>query len=393
MGSAGESNPTKEGVHERSKGTVRTLAAASFLNDMGSDMIYPIWPLFVTQFLGGSMVVLGLLDGLGEALVSLSKAFSGYLSDRIGRRKVFIWTGYIFGSLSRIGYALSPSWGWLIPFRVLDRAGKIRSPPRDAIVADVSSDRDRGHNFGFIRSMDHLGAVVGVLIAVALFSYLGYRDLFLLAAIPSLVAVVLILWKIQDKHPGPGRIFQGIKLGGLSSDLRLFMVISGIFALGSFSYSFLLIFSKEAGMETGSVPLFYLLFTTVASAVSVGFGKLSDRIGRRTVIAISFALWALVCLFLLVSDDLPVLILAFVLFGLHKGSLEPVQKTLVSELAPSGLKASVLGGYQMVIGMCALPSSLGAGLIWTYLGSTVPFMISLCLTALSLLLLNFMRYR
>ncbi|MBN1540069.1 MAG: MFS transporter [Candidatus Thermoplasmatota archaeon] len=385
-----------QGTRDGGKGlkrTVRTLGAASFLNDMGSDMIYPVWPLFVTQFLGANMVVLGLLDGLGEALVSISKAFSGYLSDRIGRRKIFIWTGYLMGSLSRIGYALSPSWGWLIPFRVLDRAGKIRSPPRDAMVADVSSDRDRGGNFGFIRSMDHLGAVVGVLIAVALFSYLGYRKLFLLAAVPSLIAVVLIFWRIRDRRPGPGRTFRGIKLGGMSPDLRLFMVISGIFALGSFSYSFLLIFSREAGVGTGSVPLFYLLFTAVASTVSILFGKLSDRIGRRTVIAISFAMWALVCLFLIVSDDILVLVLAFVLFGLHKGSLEPVQKTLVSELAPSHLKAASLGGYQMVIGLCALPSSLGAGLIWTYLGSTVPFMISLCLTGISLVLLMFMRSR
>ncbi|MBN1390577.1 MAG: MFS transporter [Candidatus Thermoplasmatota archaeon] len=393
MGSERVGRGTTDSIDDRSGRTLRTLAAASFLNDMGSDMIYPVWPLFITQFLGANMAVLGLLDGLGEALVSISKAFSGYLSDRLGKRKVFIWTGYIFGSLSRLGYALSPSWGWVVPFRVLDRAGKIRSPPRDAMVADVSSDKDRGRNFGFIRSMDHLGAVVGVVIAVSFFSSLGYRNLFLLAAAPSMVAVLLILWKIREAGPGSRVAYKGCNFKGMSSDLRLFMVISGVFALGSFSYSFLLIFSREAGIGTGFVPFFYLLFTTVASAVSFLFGRLSDRIGRKFVIAISFVLWALVCLSLLISDGLPFLISAFVLFGLHKGSLEPVQKTLVSELAPHELKAGTLGGYQMVIGLCALPSSLGAGLMWMLLGPGVPLMVSLCLTVISLILLYFMKAR
>jgi MFS family permease len=118
------------------KKTLRTFAVASFLNDLGSDIIYPIWPLFVTQVLKANMSALGLLDGLGEALVSLSQAASGYMSDRIRKRKVFIWIGYLCGSASRLGYAASSIWQHLIPFRILDRAGKIRSAPRDALIAD-----------------------------------------------------------------------------------------------------------------------------------------------------------------------------------------------------------------------------------------------------------------
>jgi MFS family permease len=136
----------------KSKKTVRIFAAASFLNDMGSDIIYPIWPLFVTEVLKANMAVLGFLDGLGEALVSLSQAASGYISDRIRRRKIFIWTGYLCGSVSRIGYALSGSWPHLIPFRILDRGGKIRSAPRDALIADVTTEANRGRIFGFLRT-------------------------------------------------------------------------------------------------------------------------------------------------------------------------------------------------------------------------------------------------
>lgn len=169
-----------------SKKTLRTFALASFLNDLGSDMIYPVWPLFVTAVLGGNMAGLGFLDGMGEALVSLSQAASGYLSDKTKKRKVFIWLGYLFGALSRIGYAFAAAWQHLVPFRFLDRAGKIRSAPRDAIIADISTEQTRGGNFGLLRAMDNLGAVCGIIVCILLFKTLGYRNLFLLAAIPSI---------------------------------------------------------------------------------------------------------------------------------------------------------------------------------------------------------------
>jgi len=174
------------------KKTVRTFALASFLNDLGSDMIYPVWPLFVTTVLGANMAVLGFIDGLGEAIVSISQAASGYISDRIRKRKIFIWTGYLFGSLSRIGYGAATAWPHLVPFRILDRAGKIRGAPRDAMIADVSTDENRGRNFGLLRAMDNLGAVCGILICIFLFRVLGYRTLFFLAAIPSIIGAFLI---------------------------------------------------------------------------------------------------------------------------------------------------------------------------------------------------------
>ena len=370
--------------------TVRTLAAASFLNDMGSDMIYPIWPLFVTQFMGANMAVLGLLDGLGDALVSISKAFSGYISDRVGRRKVFIWTGYLMGSLSRVGYALSPAWGWLIPFRILDRSGKIRSSPRDALVAEASLDSNRGRNFGLLRSMDHLGAVVGILLAALLFSYLGYTRLFLIAALPSLAASALIIIRIRERRALKGESSPRISFGRLPRSLKLFFLVGGIFSLASFSYSFLLMFSLGSEIGEGGVPFLYLIFTATASVVSIWFGKLSDSIGRIPVMAFSFLLWIAVCLLFLFHAGLWMIIAAFVVYGLHKGSLEPVRKTIVSELAPDDMRASTLGGYQMLIGLAALPSSLAAGIIWEAVSPGAPFVISIVLTLASLLLLMVM---
>ena len=187
-------------LEDKNPKTIRTFAWASFLNDMGSDIIYPVWPLFVTTVLKANMAALGFLDGLGEALISLSQAASGVLSDRIRKRKVFIWTGYLCGSLSRLGYAGSSVWTHLIPFRILDRAGKIRSAPRDAFVADLSTDATRGKHFGLLRTMDHLGAVVGILTCILLFRILGFRLLFALAAIPSLASAGLILTRIKEKN-------------------------------------------------------------------------------------------------------------------------------------------------------------------------------------------------
>lgn len=189
--------------------TVRTFALASFFNDFGSDMIYPIWPLFVTMVLGANMAVLGFIDGLGEAIVSISQAVSGYLSDRTRKRKVFVWLGYLFGACSRVGYAFTPVWQYLIPFRILDRAGKIRGAPRDAIIADISTKENRGKNFGILRSMDNLGAVCGIIICILFIGRLGFKDLFLLAAIPSLISSGIIFFKIKEsKHPD-SKVFKG----------------------------------------------------------------------------------------------------------------------------------------------------------------------------------------
>lgn len=374
-----------------SKRTLKVFAVSSFLNDMGSDMIYPLWPVFVTTVLGANMAVLGFIDGLGIAVVSISQALSGYISDRTKKRKVFIWLGYLFGSISRIGYAISTAWPHLIPFRILDRFGKIRGAPRDAIVADISKDSERGQNFGFLRTMDNLGAAVGILITIALFSFLGYRNLFLLAAVPSLISAFLIYAYIKERKVEKAKLYKGITLKNISPDLRLFILTSVIFALSTFSYSFLLIFAKERGYAIVFIPVLYLLFTAVASITSLPFGKLSDKAGRKKVMILSYILWALVCLTLIASPTLIGVFIAFILYGMHLGALEPIQKTLVSELAEKEYRASSLGAYQMMIGLSALPSSVLAGYLWDSISIEAPFYLSLTLTFISLVLLLFVK--
>lgn len=354
-------------------------------------MVFPIWPLFVTSFLGANMAVLGLIDGLGDALVSISQAISGYLSDKIKKRKVFIWLGYVFGALSKIGYALARIWQWLIPFRVLDRAGKMRGSPRDAIVADISTDQSRGKNFGFLRTMDNLGAVVGVLFTIAFFGILGYQHIFFIAAVPSVIAALLIFFVIKEKKSPEKKIFKGMSFKQVSPNFRLFLLLSAFFALGNFSYSFLLIYAKQFGFKVIFIPILYLVYTAVASAASLPFGRLADRIGRKKLFFLSFFLWALVCAIFLFEPSHVGIVLAFIVYGLHLGAFEPVQRTFVAELAPAEYRASSLGGYQLVIGLCALPASLAAGLLWDKISFQTPLIVSLILTAIAFIMLFFIK--
>jgi MFS family permease len=376
-------------MHNKTKRFMAVFSSASFLNDFGSDMIYPIWPLFVIEFLKANMAVLGLIDGLGDAIVSISQAGSGYLSDRLRKRKVFIWTGYLCGSASRVGYALSTAWQHLIPFRILDRFGKIRGAPRDAIVADISTRENRGRNFGLLRAMDNLGAVCGIITTFMLFSYLGYTNLFLLASFPSLIGVILILMFIKDRKTKS--IYRGISLKDLTPNLKLFLLLSAVFALGSFSYSFLLVYAEDFGFKETFIPVLYLIFTAIASLMSLPFGKLADKLNRKAVLVLSYLFWGLTCLGFIYIESYTGVMLLFVLYGLHKAAIDPIQRTFVSELAPTSYRASILGAFQMIVGLCALPASVIAGLLWVSFDKFTPFYFSLGLTILATVLILFVK--
>jgi Major Facilitator Superfamily. len=366
------------------KRTVKLFAFASFLNDFGSDIVYAVWPIFVMSISGANMAVLGLIDGLGDALISISKAVSGYYSDKLRKRKIFVWLGYFFGGLSRVGYAFAPAWQWIVPFRALDRSGKIRSAPRDAIIADISSAGDRGKNFGILKMADHAGAFLGIIFAIGLFPLLGYQKLFLLAAIPSLIGAIFIVARFKEKKYAGNEIFSGLRFKDMDNNFRLFTALSAIFSLGAFSYSFLMVFANKFGFEAAAIPVLYLIFTAAAAITSLPFARLSDRIkSRKKVLLLSYLFWILVCAIFILVQTKFALILAFILYGAHKGALDAVQKALICEIAPEQYRASCLGAFQLVVGICALPASLIAGLLWAGVNPLMPFSVSIALTALS----------
>lgn len=375
------------------KRTIWLFGWASFLHDAGADMIFSIWPMFLTDVLGANKAVVGLIDGTGDAIVSIAQAVSGYLSDKYRKRKVFVWMGYFFGGLAKIGYSWAPTWHWVIPFRLLDRSGKLRGAPRDAIVSDLSTIENRGHHFGILRMMDNGGAVVGIITSIILVTVLSFplRTVILVASIPSFFAVLLVLFAYRERTPGKSVAFKGLELKRLTPNFRLYLLLSALFTLGAFSYSFLLLTARQLGFATASMPLFYLLYTVIATALSIPFGRLADRLGRKNVLLFSYCCWIVVaCLFLSVPHPVTVIV-AFVIYGVHVASLEPVQKALAAELAPKDLVASSLGGFQMIIGLTSLPASLVAGLLWDRYGLGAPYLLSLILTICAAFLLLFLK--
>jgi MFS family permease len=239
--------------------------------------------------------------------------------------------------------------------------------------------------------MDNLGAVAGILIAIALVDVLGIRLLFALAAVPSVIGAALILRNVREPREPRARAFKGFSFRDMDRDLSLYIVLNGVFALGAFTYSFLLLSAKEAGFRAGSIPVLYLVYSAVAALLSYPFGRLSDRIGRKPVLFMGFGAWAAVCAGAAFVPGLPAAASLFVLYGFHKAALEPVQRTFVAELAPERFRSSVLGGFQMVIGLAALPASLLAGFLWDKAGRRAPFFVSLGLTAVAAVLLLFVK--
>ncbi|MEO0097187.1 MAG: MFS transporter [candidate division WOR-3 bacterium] len=371
---------------------INLFATASFLNDLGSDIIYPLWPLFIKN-LKANMVALGLIDGIGDAVVSLSSFFSGYIADKIKKRKIFVWLGYLFGSLSRIGYALAKFWPILIPLKILDRTGKIRQAPRDAIIADVSDDSNRGRNFGFLRTMDNLGAVCGILIAILFFKFLGFRKLFFLAALPSLIGAFLIILFIKERKIEKKTTTKSLNFSFKFFDRNyyLYLFSSSLFSLSYFSYSFLLIYANNLGFKEAFIPLFYLIFTLTASLFSLPFGRLADKTSRRFTLFLSYLFWIIVIFGFIYLKSKSLFFLIFLIYGLNKAALEPSQKALVSELSPIDFRATGIGFFQMINGIIALFSSFIAGILWEIFNMKVPFYFSFFLTILATMVLLFVK--
>ena len=389
-----ENNPDaqkgRSSDHERRRKTVWLFSLGAFLNDLGYYAVITIWPIFVTSVIGASVTFLGFIDGLGDAFVSLSQAGSGFLSDKLRKRKVFIWLGYFLAFISRIVYAVSYQSWQLIPGKILDRAGKMRDAPRDAIVADITPREKRASAFGVLRAADRGGAVFGLLASILLVGYFSYRQMFLLAAIPSLLGSLIVLFFVRE-HTYADHLKPMFSFKFISRDLKIFTLTSAIFTLGAFSDSFYILAANRLGVSLKFVPLFFLAFLFFSSIFAIPFGKLSDKIGRLFVVAVSFILFIIVNLIFIFYQSFWMIFIAFVTLGIHSAAYEGNLKTIIAEFAPPPLRSSIIGSFQMLIGLIALPASLIAGILWDGIGLKAPFVLSLALTFIALLLLFFVR--
>lgn len=379
--------------NESERNPAHVFGAASFLNDTGSDMIAPIWPTFLKDQLGLSVGLVQIVDGLALMITSLSKLGAGYASDRTGKRKSFITLGYAMSSIARIGFVLA-TLGYqlfqIVLWKSMDRLGKIRGPPRDAIVAGHETEKKRGSAFGVLRALDTAGAVLGTTITFLLFEYIGYTGIILLAVIPSLGSVVVVSILVKEKRGKD--VFKGVSFRGLDKNLKVFLLASVLFALATFSYSLLIFLSEIYGYSVEEQTLLYLLFVIVYAASAYPFGRLSDRVGRKPVMAVAFlflmvtSLWANFIVF-----DMLTIIPLFIFFGLMNGALDPVQTSFVSDLVEEERRASIIGAFQMAVGISALPAGIIIGYLWDSINPLAAFQYSIVLTFFALMLLLLIR--
>lgn len=346
------------------------LGIASFLTDVSSEMINPILPMMIAS-LGGTGIIIGLAGGLREGIPSILNAVFGYWSDRIGKRKIFVVSGYASSSIFKLFLSLSKSWGQILAFASLERVGKgIRNAPRDAIISE-SMPENLGKAFGFHRAMDTAGAIFGSTAVLFLFWLLGlsFSQIILIAAIIAFLSLIPIYF-VRETKPSIKKDLKDFpkwSLKALPKPLKLFIIIAAIFALANFSYMFFILKAQEQfeGKAAVILPiLLYIFFNIFYTSFSIPFGVLSDRVGRKNVIIMGYILFALTSLGFAIFGSFASLIALFVLYGVSYAMIDGNQRAFVSELSPKKLKATGLGIFHATIGLVALPASLIAGFLW-----------------------------
>jgi len=362
------------------------LGAASLLNDIASEMVAPLLPIFLTVTLGAGPVALGVIEGIAETTSSILKIVSGYISDRAGKRKNIVFAGYGVSAIARSLIAAATSWFHVLLLRFADRVGKgIRTAPRDALLADSADANFRGKVFGFHRALDHAGAVIGPLIAFLLIKEwnLGYRSIFFIALIPGLLSALSIAVFVKERAHEVKSTFNGFKWKNVDERFHRYLIVLLIFTLGNASDAFLILRAVDAGMSKTMIPVLWAGFNLVKFVVSIPGGVLSDRIGRRPVIIAGWFIYALIYALFGVASTPYHIVLIFGGYGIYYGLTEGVERAFVADLVPADVRGTAFGLYNATIGIAALPASVLFGLIWKVFGMQAAFFWAVALAAIS----------
>lgn len=372
---------------------VWAMGLVSLFNDISSEMVYPITPLFLKNILGAPAAIIGLIEGVAESTASLLKLFSGWLSDRLRKRKAFVTGGYALSGISKVLIGLAYSWPFVLFARLVDRFGKgARTAARDALILESVAPEDRGRAFGLHRSLDSLGAVFGPLLALGMIAVFkdNLRPVFFWAFIPSLIGVIVLLLFVREKKKGqdalpkvaPAKPFR-FKWRELDPRLKNFLLVSAIFAIGNSSDAFLILRAQNLGLGLTLTVATYVLYNLSYSALSYPAGVLSDKIGPRKILAASFFLFAFVYLgFGLIQSSWLIWFL-FPIYGLYMAMSDGISKAYIAETVAAENSGTAFGAYQMVIGLGVLISSLVAGLIWSFVSPSMVFIFGAFLAVLA----------
>ena len=370
------------------------LGLTSFINDISSDMIFAVMPFFITS-LGGGGIAVGLISGLGDSISGILKVFSGYLSDKFGKKMPFVFGGYFVSSFMKFLFPFAKTWSTLAFLIPLERIGKgLRTAPRDAIISSSASSSSEGKAFGIHRTLDTLGAFLGALGAFFFFWFLKLKlkSILFIAAIIGFFALLPLLF-VKEKRSLSLSLSLRISLKSLSSDFKWYLVAATLFALGNFSYMFFVLKSKivfegifNLRLATALPILFYVWFNIIYALSSTPAGILSDKIGRKKTLILGYLIYAFTCAGFTLANSWVTFIILFAMYGLSFGIIEGVSRAYAADFVSDNLKGTALGIFQACVSLAVLPGGIIAGILWSF-SSNFTFIYGTALGILSILFL------
>ncbi len=380
-------------------GGVWALGIVSLLMDVSSEMIHALLPLYLVTVLGTSMLTVGVIEGIAEATASITKIFSGALSDRLGKRKLLAAIGYGLAAFTKPVFPLASTVGWLLVARFVDRIGKgIRGAPRDALIADISPPELRGASFGLRQSLDTIGAFLGPLLAIGLMILAAnnFTLVFWIAVIPAFMSFAVIVFAVRepDRPAGSAPVRSPLsraELARLGSPYWLVVGVATVFTLARFSEAFLLLRAQSVGLSIALVPAVLVVMNVVYAFAAWPAGVLSDRIGRFSVLAVGFAVLLVADLVLAWGGGIGAVMVGTGLWGLHMGLTQGLLAALVADTAPPELRGTGFGMFNLVTGLAMLAASVIAGALWDIAGPQGTFLAGAIFTALALAALPVLR--
>jgi len=374
------------------------LGLVSFFTDISTEMVYPLIPLYLTGHFGAKPDLIGIIEGIAESTASLLKVFSGYLTDRFKKAKLIAFSGYAGSLFYKLALLLSRSWWGILIARVIDRTGKgIRTAPRDVLVSESAGEGNMGRAFGLHKALDMCGATLGVLITWFLLrgntGEFNYQFLFMISVVPAVLGLCMFLFvKPGGASPAPAKhrepFWRGIRQ--LDRQLILYLAVVFLFTLGNSSDAFLFLRARDAGFGEADVILLYFLCNATASALSMPFGRLSDKIGRKKLLVPGYLAFAACYLGFAFARGQALMVTIFVLYGAYTAMITGVERAFVAEIAPPALKGTMLGLQATVAGVALLPASAIAGALYDAKGPAAPFVFGAALSLAAAVILMFL---
>ncbi|MCL5291547.1 MAG: MFS transporter [Actinobacteria bacterium] len=370
-------------------GNVFFLGLTSLFTDIASEMVYPLIPIFLTTVLGAPVTVVGLVEGVAESTASILKMCSGWLSDRIRKRKLLAVIGYGLGAIAKPILALSLIWPQVLFARFVDRVGKgVRTAPRDVLIADSCSEEKYGRSFGFHRGMDTVGAAIGPVIAFVALPLLNnnFKLFFALAIVPAIIGMIVLALFVREKACAEDGDAPKLSLKSFDTRFKLFLLIVLLFTIGNSSDAFLILRAQNIGVAVGLIPIVYLVFNAVHAISATPVGSLSDRIGRRAVIMLGYVIFSLVYLGFALAKSQAAIWLLFAAYGFYSAFAEGIFKAFTADIVPRHLRGTAYGLLNLSLGIALLPASLLAGFLWQEVSPSAPFFFGSAISLLSLAL-------